>query len=249
MATFNGTDGNDSLRGGAEPDYLDGGAGADTLDGGLGADGLDGGSGADDTVSYAGRSGRVAVVLDGARNDGADPDGDGVSSALEEGDLVESTENVAGGDGADRLYGAAGRNKLAGLGGDDRLDGGLGGDDLDGGDGSDTITYAYRKATVPVAVHLDGARNDGADPDADGTSTAAEEGDRDVDVENATGGSGPDQLFGSALANVLAGGPGDDVIDARDGGALVDRVLCGRGTDQFGTDASDTTDRCETPLP
>ena len=84
------------LTGEDESDTLDGGAGGDTLDGAKGDDTLRGGSGADtltggndlDSADYGATSVRNHVSLDGVRNDGADPNGDRISAATEEGDLV-----------------------------------------------------------------------------------------------------------------------------------------------------------------
>ena len=239
----------DRLTGSAGPNSLRGGKGADVLTGGFGADVLDGGRGVD-TISYGARTKRVAITLNGLADDGADPDLDGVSSAAEEGDQAKGIENVKGGAGNDALTGSAGRNSLKGGGGADVLTGGFGTDVLDGGKGIDTISYRWR--TGAVAVTLDGVANDGADPDHDGSSAAGEERDRDVAIENATGGSGPDRLTALlAGVNRLTGGAGDDRLDAKDGSAAVDQLLCGAGTlDVFAGDPSDATSECEaTPAP
>lgn len=140
-------------------------------------------------------------------------------------------------------------NTLTGGKGDDRLDGGFGGDTLDGGIGVDTISYSARTDTDRVVVKLDGFRNDGSDPNASGQSGMTEEGDFDIDIENAVGGAGPDRLVGNTLLNILTGGAGDDRIEARDGTELVDQLVCGIGTDSFTADSSDTRTACETALP
>ena len=65
------------------------------------------------------------------------------------------------------------------------------------------------------------------------------------------GGAGDDSLVGSAAANVLNAGAGDDTIDARDasgmalGGAIAqsgppDQVMCGAGADVAEADGVDT---------
>jgi hypothetical protein len=121
--------------------------------------------------------------------------------------------------------------------GDDRLDGGSGGDELDGGEGRDTLLggadgdvltdsdgaqpgrdvmdggsghdlVSYQQRTRPVAVYLDGSR------------PAGERGERDVvrNVEDATGGEGPDRLSGDGNANTLSGLGGADVLIGRGGG-------------------------------
>lgn len=142
--------GNDIARGGADDDrfYSD-----NTPDG---ADQVLGGPGTDWAL-YRGRLEYITVILNnGLADDGADG----------EGDLVESMENVEGGNGgnllvgtaaanffnggpgADEMYGGGGDDTLQGWGGPDVLFGeegddylaGLGGPDtLDGGPGADEI--------------------------------------------------------------------------------------------------------------
>ncbi|HEX8105357.1 MAG TPA: hypothetical protein VF533_22265 [Solirubrobacteraceae bacterium] len=244
-AGADGMAGVENIVGSPFDDTLTGDAGPNVIDGGMGADVLDG-AGGTDTVSYAARTKRVTVWLDDLANDGADPDTDGTSEAGEEADLAKGFENVAGGAGNDQLNGDGGPNLLTGGAGADLLGGGLGADVLDGGLGIDTITYAAR--TKAVAVTLNGVADDGADPDQDGISTAAEEGDQDSDVENVTGGSGDDRLraLAAGIVNVLAGKGGNDRLDAQDGSTKVDKLDCGTGAaDKHKSDPSDTTTGCE----
>jgi Ca2+-binding RTX toxin-like protein len=234
---------NDVLLGGVGEDALRGDTGNDNVDGGAGADDMDGGADVD-TATYTSRRANLVVRIDNNANDG--------ETAVNERDNVRQTiENVRGGRGADVLVGSSAANELIGDAGNDTLNGRLGGDELNGQDGVDTITYADR--TAPVAVTLDGARSDGADPDGNGTSTAAEEGDRDRNVENAEGGTGNDIMRASianAVANVLRGLAGDDTLNTRDGTATVDTVDCGGGAaDRFAKDASDAQAGCEIALP
>lgn len=56
-------------------------------------------------------------------------------------------------------------------------------------------------------------------------------------------GSGNDTLIGTAHADLLDGGTGDDVIDARDG--IADVVRCGAGDDTATLDAVDQVSGCE----
>ena len=240
--------GNDVLVGNAGDNRLVGSGGNDVLEGGLGSDTLDGRAGID-TMTYAGRTENLAIILDNARNDGADTNGNGGSSTLEEGDEDQSIENAIGGSGNDRVTGNARSNTVRGGDGDDVVDGGPGGDTVDGGNGTDTMFYGFRSAADRVAVILDGARNDGSDPDGNGVSAAGEENDRDVAIENATGGSGNDLLTGNPSLNVLDGRTGNDLLRGRDFTALVDRLLCGLGSDSTTSDPSDDRVGCEVVLP
>jgi Big-like domain-containing protein/hemolysin type calcium-binding protein len=145
------------------------------------------------------------------------------------------------------LQGGAGSDTLTGGAGDDAIDGGADNDVLNGGDGIDTAFYGSR--TAP-SYSIDGVANDGS---------AGEGDDIAADVENVTasaaadgtvsiaGSAGPNRLvvtqgkatiFGGAGADVLEGGPQDDVIDARDGTA--DVVTCGGGSDTVYADTVDS---------
>ena len=229
-----GGDGDDALRGEADNDTLDGGGGADDMDGGTDVD----------TVTYASRLANLLVRIDNNANDG--------ETAVNERDNVRQTiENVRGGRGADVLVGSSAANELIGDRGNDSLNGRLGTDTLNGQDGVDTVVYSDRN--TPVAVTLDDKRNDGSDPNGDGTSTAAEEGDVDRNIENADGGSGNDilrALRATAIANLLRGFGGDDTLSSRDGTATVDTLECGPGAgDRFAKDGSDAQVGCEIALP
>jgi Ca2+-binding RTX toxin-like protein len=119
-----------------------------------------------------------------------------------------------------------GMNVLDGGGGDDFLDGRRGADVLIGGPGIDTVSYAWE--TLPVAVSLDGAANDGSKVDQNPDSGLGDS--VGTDVENIIGGSGSDTLVGSDAANVIQGGPGDDIIQ---GGGGDDPLLDGGDGNDF----------------
>jgi Ca2+-binding RTX toxin-like protein len=118
-----GTDGNDTLSGGARSDIITSGNGDDRLWGGLGDDTLDGGAGRDELHGQEGRD-----TLRGG------PDQDEMFGGA--GDDV-----LAGDDSDDRLHGDDGNDQLLGGAGNDRLDGGYGNDYIEGGDGIDTVQY------------------------------------------------------------------------------------------------------------
>jgi Ca2+-binding RTX toxin-like protein len=118
---FNGTAGDDTLRGGAGDDTLRGAAGKDKLYGGAGKDKLYGDAGDDTLYGEAGND-----TLYG---------GDGNDTLY--GDAGDDT--LYGDAGDDKLYGGAGNDILRGGIGNDILDGGVGDDTLDGGAGDDTL--------------------------------------------------------------------------------------------------------------
>lgn len=275
-----GEDGDDRLEGGYRGDLMSGGNGIDTVD--FTSHWFDDGfdvSGVSSTPNGVADDGNFLIDegLAGTDNVGSD-----VENVLGSGgpDYIEGTADVNRLRGAghnDRLLGMGANDILDGDSGDDRLEGGteddllrggdqtdrlFGGNDddtLDGGTGpdvlngqadEDTITYAGRAGRV--AVTLDEVRNDGADPNGNGSSTVAEEGDLDRDVENVTGGDGDDilrALVADAVVNVLRGALGNDTLDVREGTGTIDGLVCGPGTDSFAKDPSDTQNTCENALP
>jgi hypothetical protein len=81
------------------------------------------------------------------------------------------------------------------------------------GGGIDTLDYSDH--TQGVVVDLGTLAPAGTDANADGI---AEEGDVIAgDLENLNGGQGPDTLAGSAVANTINGGLGDDNLVGRGG--------------------------------
>ncbi|WP_066482670.1 MULTISPECIES: hypothetical protein [unclassified Sphingomonas] len=127
-------------------------------------------------------------------------------------------ENASGGSGNDVLLGNASANTLNGNGGDDLLIGRGGADVLNGGAGFDTISYVDAESGVRVTVGNSGA----------GSSS---DGDRFTGIE---------RVIGSAFADTLSGGNGDDVLE---GGAGNDRVDGGNANDRlFGGAGDDTID-------
>jgi Ca2+-binding RTX toxin-like protein len=191
--------------------------------GGVSRVSVDAGDG-NDTISAAGLATIPAAMVGGA---GAD--------------------TLTGGGAGDALDGEADNDSLNGGGGDDVLSGDGGADSIVGGDGIDLAVHAE---ATPSSYTIDGVANDGAAGEGDDIAT---------DVENVTasaaadgtvslaGSAGPNQLVvtqgkgtivGGAGADVLEGGPQDDVVDARDGTA--DVVTCGGGSDTVLADTVDT---------
>ena len=137
--------------------------------------------------------------------------------------------------GNDTLVGGAGSDTMNGGEGDDVFNGGANNDTMDGGNGIDRVSYSTQ--TGNLIVYLTGVASVGFDA----------QGDIITNIENATGGSGNDQLYGNAEANtldglggndtllgaggsdILRGGDGDDVLV---GGAGGDSLQGGAGTDR-----------------
>ena len=112
--------------------------------------------------------------------------------------------------GADTITGSASADVLAGFAGKDIIDGGA---------GIDTASFA--EATGAVAVTLNGT------VDAVVTIQGIVQ-DTLRNIENVTGGSGNDTLFGDAFANILSGGLGNDILR---GGGGADTLQGGAGSD------------------
>jgi Ca2+-binding RTX toxin-like protein len=186
---LNGLAGDDTLKGFGGADTLYGGDNNDTLEGGGSADALDGGSGID-TAVYGDSDERVFVSL----IDGTGYGGDAA------GDTLIRIENLTGSDHDDELEGDNGANVLQGSSGDDELEGRSGADILNGGSGGDTASYYHSSAGVTVSLMADTA--DGGDATGDELNS----------IENLTGSTYADVLWGDDNANVLTGAGGNDLL-------------------------------------
>lgn len=122
-------------------------------------------------------------------------------------------DTVDGGDGHDTLYGEDGNDIILGGAGNDSLNGGAGNDFLNGGSG---IDWAIFSGGAAVVVDLT-------------AGTAVGQGsDTLQNIENVLGSSFNDVIRGSAGANTLDGGDGDDLFLASAGN---DRIIGGAGMD------------------
>ncbi|MEO0032096.1 MAG: hypothetical protein RIS94_1854 [Pseudomonadota bacterium] len=225
-----GESGNDRLEGGAGNDVLDGGEGADTMVGGAGndtyyvddaADVIDDQGLASDvdtvlvlaTIQYT-----LAANVENAAL-GKDSGDAGLSGNAKANDLD-------GNDGANALAGGSGNDSLDGGAGADVLDGGSGNDVLVGGLGTDTADYAAETGAMVVDLAAGTATGDGAD-----TLSG---------VENVAVGDGNDAVTGSADANLLDGGAGNDNLA---GGGGDDVLIGGTGADTlYAGDGNDSVD-------
>jgi Ca2+-binding RTX toxin-like protein len=214
--------GADALDGGGGGDIMGGGEGADSLNGGPGADDLFGGAG-HDFADYSDAASGVTVSLAGGASGGAGND------------ELDGFESVTGSSFADTLIGNDLPNNLEGLGGNDTLNGRGGFDALYGGIGRDRASFAG--SPKKVVVHLGSG-------DASGWGQ-----DLLSSLEDATGSSHADFLAGSASANRISAGRGDDRIrgasgpDDLSGQGGKDRIQPGPGGDQaVGGSGRDTID-------
>ena len=210
-----GTNFNDILTGNAANnvlsglngnDQLTGGGGNDTLKGGLGNDTVNGGTGSD-TASYSDVTAGVGVNLNlvGAQNTG----GGGI-------DQLVSIENLTGSRFNDVLTGNSGNNVLSGGAGNDRLD---------GRGGNDTADYSTAVAGVTVSIDISEFGNEGEPQNTGGAGI-----DTLVDIDNLTGSTFNDRLWGYDFGGTLDGGAGNDRLGVADS---VARLNGGAGNDQL----------------
>ncbi|MBI3699143.1 MAG: hypothetical protein HY242_01680 [Afipia sp.] len=206
-ATLNGGLGNDTLSGSSLADTLDGGDGDDLLIGGGGADALNGGAGSD-TATYTASSVAVTVNLVTGAGSGGDA----------QGDTLTGIENLIGSAFNDTLTGDASANVLTGGTGNDTLDGGAGADTLIGGTGNDLYIVDNIGDTVTENT------NEGTDSVQSSVSFVL-----GTNLENLTlTGTAAIDGTGNALANVVIGNSGDNIL-AGLGGA--DALNGGTGND------------------
>jgi len=239
--SLNTLSGNDILEGGDGDDSLYGGGGDDTLRGGAGNDTFNGGSGID-TLDYSTAGVAITATLNSAliTGEGADSVDITTIEILRAGNLADvitmansgvlstlyagaGNDIITGGSQVDTLLGEAGNDTLKGGGGADKLFGGDGddlfygntdGDVITGGENSESNgdTLDFSDVSTALVINMaTGSVNTNA-------STFSE-------IENITGGTGNDTIYGDDQVNTLKGGAGDDTIftsvgvDSIDGGS------------------------------
>lgn len=200
----------DNLYGDGGNDYLDAGGGADRTYGGSGNDVIDGGEGNDRAYGEAGQD----QIFAGAGNDLAyGGDGD---------------DSIEGEAGNDQLFGDAGNDTLGDRSGDNKLYGGDGNDFLIGTGGNNAMYGGkgqddYFVDNIQDAVHENGREG------TDEVATTLNSYTIGANLENLRFvGSGHFFGTGSALANLIAGGDGNDVLRGNGGS---DRLIGGLGVD------------------
>jgi Ca2+-binding RTX toxin-like protein len=138
---------------------------------------------------------------------------------------------IEGEGGNDILKGGGGSDAIGGGDGNDTIEGGAGGDFLRGLGGIDTLSYASSPAGVTIFFGVNNIAS------ASGGHATGDTGDG---FENITGSAFADFLFANDIANVLAGGDGNDQLYGL-GGA--DTLLGGAGSDLLeGGAGADTLD-------
>ncbi len=238
MATFTGTNGNDTLEGGPGDDQLFGGLGNDLFLSSEGDDHFDGGPGADGVSYYYAFDG---VTIDLAAETG--DDGSGGTDSYVSIEIIYGSnlydDVLSGGTGADTLYGNGGNDILStgtedDLGVTDALFGGEG-DDLviferaggisfNGGTGYDTFEVR-RPAGTTTSWNIGDTFERFLGGDSNDTVQIGFTTNLGFTME---GRGGSDTLFGSNGADSLYGGDGNDTLG---GGNNNDSVYGGGGND------------------
>jgi hypothetical protein len=160
--------------------------------------------------------------------------------------LTTITTVLEGGDGDDALDGGPSADILRGEDGNDILTPNTGTDSISGGDGLDTVVYGRRVAPVftfdALANDGDAGENDLIGNDVENLSAASESGlvtivgDGRANQLSVVEGRG--DITGGDGADILLGGPLDDILRARDGAP--DTIICRGGIDTVEADTLDT---------
>ncbi len=263
-----GLGGDDDLFGGAGRDTLDGGAGDDEMDGGADSDVYIVEQAGDRIIEGEGDAEGALDEVRTNLSEFTLPSNVEKLTLLEgavSGRGNDGPNILTGNAGINVLSGGLGRDELYGLGASDDLDGGRGADLLVGGPGDDIYVadFVADLALEEAIVERPGEGRDivflAADwVAASGSSTAVFEvpehveevvvegsrrtnigADRASAAVTIRGGSGGDDLFGSAFADTLRGNAGDDTIEGLAGNDL---IVGGEGVDSahfFNVAASD----------
>ncbi len=244
---LSGSDGNDILFGGIGNDALYGGDGDDILSGDEGLDTLDGGNGFD-TADYSFSLDSWNINLAAGTATIIQANGTAPAEALNSIEAVKGglgSDHITGDDSANRIQGGAGNDTLQGAGGDDVfvVEGDEEGvDAVDGGAGYDRIEAAADDTVIGLAS-LSGVELITANGHANVRIETTDENDAldlsGVELQGIVSvvmGAGDDVITGSAQADTINAGIGNDVIrfigdtagaDAIDGGDGADRIEAG----------------------
>jgi Ca2+-binding RTX toxin-like protein len=133
---------------------------------------------------------------------------------------------LVGGSGDDDFDGGPGDDVVSGLDGGDHFQSDAEGDGRDvwnGGPGYDSVSYDLRSENLELAACLSNAVMgcDNTDCVCSIASGGVDEGDRLVNVEELSGGTGDDILRGTEVSDTLRGGPGNDSLTGLGGSDLL----------------------------
>jgi serralysin len=246
-----GGGGNDTLTGNSADNFLSGGAGNDRLDGGLGRDVLAGGDGNDTLIGGLGLANEMAgglgddtyylSVAGDTMIELAGQGTDHVRTTVASYTLLANFENLTfegsgnfagtGNELDNVISGGAGRSTLKGLAGADTLIGSIDDDSLFGGDGAANSLYGgngndtyYVTTAGDTIVEL---ANQGTDAVVTWLNFYSLSGELESLLFRGTGNF---TGVGSAKANYIEGGAGDDLLN---GGLGADTLVGGGGADQL----------------
>lgn len=217
---FNGTSGNDGIKGTVYGDTMTGGDGNDvyivnnTHD--VVVESADQGEDLVQTsVTYTLSANVEDLTMSGNQDIGA--------TGNELGNLM------VGNNGNNLMLGMGGDDVIRAGAGNDTVEGGDGDDNLDGGNGvGDTVSYAHASAGVTVNLTLTSFQN-----------TVGAGFDKVLNFENVTGSAFDDTLTGTAGRNVITGGGGADTMT---GGAAADTFVYTAASDSAFGHADTITD-------
>ncbi|MCF4164135.1 hypothetical protein L2U69_00565 [Zavarzinia compransoris] len=233
--TLAGDDGNDQLFGDAGDDRLLGGNGDDALSGGAGDDMLIGSTGFD---SFDGGEGSDTADFSYSSSDWTLDLSAGTAMASGSPETLVSIENLIAGSGSDTLVGNDGANSLDGGAGADTLTGGLGDDTYVVDDADDVIVEVANQGVDTVVTTLAAFALDNTVENLTYTGEGNFTGTGTAYANVITGGDGNDVLSAGGREDTLTGGAGDDVLQ---GAAGVDTLFGGDGNDHLqGGDGGDT---------
>ncbi|MCB1493954.1 MAG: hypothetical protein KDJ77_19480, partial [Rhodobiaceae bacterium] len=173
------------------------------------------------TFSGGGLSGTIVRMATlGTDNVKVDVEADDASGGVP----TTGSDNLTGTTGNDTIDLLAGNDTYNGLAGNDTIIGGPGADTINGGPGSDTASYAGSATGVNVRLQY----NIAAGGDAAGDTLTS--------IENLTGSSHNDTLYGNPGNNIIRGGAGDDVLKGLNG---ADNLYGDLGNDWLYVDSLD----------
>ncbi len=214
-------------------DELTGTSGVDNIYGGDGNDIIRGNGGYDPSFvpsgdRLRGEAGNDIIYIG---DDGAEASGGFDNDTIHGGNGGDS---IYGDDGNDILGGGAGTDGILGGWGDDRITGGAGADLLWGGDGVDTLDYSQEGGSQGVYVNLRFGGMPGPGPNGFVPAQSALDSYGNLDqireFENVITGAGNDSVYGTAIANRIETGAGNDVLI---GGGGADVMIGGTGNDTY----------------